>query len=123
MLRHIPQPFQEIFAVRMLRVLHGLAEVVISWNAAAVLGRAGTFAGHAHGTEFPRGWFQYLLQNDLMVPAITKIILIDEAAFTTLSSILLTPPHLRDLKSIQSLKFLILAETYDPNFISPREIF
>jgi Metallo-beta-lactamase superfamily len=73
-------PFQHTLVLGMLRVADRCQKTDVSPDATAILGGTGTVAGEAERVVLPLFPRQYLFNEQLVFPAIAKIILIEELA-------------------------------------------
>ena len=65
----------------VVRVLDGLDEIGVAPNAAAVFGWAGTFSINAKGILLPRLLLRAALEQNLVIPGIAEVVLVDEPEF------------------------------------------
>src|SRR5262249_47648364 len=69
-------PFQHLLMLRVLRILYSLQKARVPPDATAILGRTGAFAREAHRVGLPRFAGEHLFDKQVVIPAITKVILI-----------------------------------------------
>ena len=77
-IKRAPYPFQHLLVLGVLWIVDGFQETRVAPDATAILGGTGAFAREADGVALPLVQRQYLFHEQLVFPAIPKIILLEQ---------------------------------------------
>src|SRR5262249_22448591 len=79
-----PDPFQHLLMLGVLRILYSVQKARVPPDTTAILRRTGTFACEAYRVALPCFVGEHLFNEQLVVPAIAKVILLEELVLCAL---------------------------------------
>src|SRR4030095_9397694 len=109
-------PVHHLLILGVLRVLYSLQKARVPPYTTAILGRTGAFACEAHRVALPRFQGEHLFNAQLVVPAIAKVILIEERVLFALNQRL--QGHLASVFALHLLQHARVAIFHTADFKS-----
>jgi hypothetical protein len=83
----VPDPFQKLLVLRMVRVLERLQQALVSGHSAYVFGRTGARARKTNRIPHTCLWGKTVFDEELVLPPVPEIVLVGKARRLTLNDI------------------------------------